>query len=130
MEILADALRLDCPRARCAAAGFGGGIGGSGGPCGAFSAGLIAIGMFFGERLQPRGCIAEAVETVVQTYHDDWMEAFGSIMCSRLSGFPELRSDEARDAFFSSGGPETCTNRYIRSATEQTMRLLGPFKDE
>lgn len=125
LKILADTLPLEDPAARFAAAGFGGGIGGSGGPCGAFAAGLIAMGIFVGERETPEGCIAETIESPAQTYYDAWLDNFGSIMCSDLSGFSNLRSQQDRDTFFSGGGPEKCTNNYIRFAAEQTMRLVA-----
>ena len=82
------------------------------------------MGIFLGEREKPEGCIAETIEGVAQSYWDEWMGSNRSIMCSDLSGYPTLRSEEDRDAFFSGGGPEKCTEKYIKVATEMTLRLL------
>jgi hypothetical protein len=82
------------------------------------------MSIFVAERDEPEGCIAETVERPAQLYYDQWVEQFGSIMCPDLSGFPSLRTDEEREAFFTGGGPERCTGRYIRFATENTMRVL------
>lgn len=125
LAILERRLPLGGPLARCAAAAFGGGVGGSGGPCGAFAAGLVAMGLFIGERDKPAGCIAETVERPAQLYYDQWMAQFGSIRCPDLSGFPSLKTEEERDAFVAGGGPERCTGRYIKFAAQNTLRLLA-----
>jgi uncharacterized membrane protein len=44
LAVLERSLPLSIPLARCAAAAFGGGVGGSGGPCGAFAAGGPRVG--------------------------------------------------------------------------------------
>jgi hypothetical protein len=124
MEILRVNLPLRSPEARYAAAGFGGGVGGSGGPCGAFSAGLIAYAMAVGEREEPKGCIAELVEEGAQRYFDEWMGEFGSISCAQLSGYPSLRAEAVRDEFFNSGGVERCTDKYIRFAAQKILELV------
>ena len=90
MEVLRDHLDLRCPVVRHAASGFAGGVGGSGGPCGAFSAGLIALALAYAEKEQPEGCIAEPIEADVQAYWDAWIDTYGSIMCPDLSGYPSL----------------------------------------
>jgi hypothetical protein len=123
MEILRVNLPLRWREARYAAAGFGGGVGGSGGPCGAFSAGLIAYSLAVGEREEPEGCIAELVEGGVQAYFDEWMARFASISCAQLSGYPDLRAEAVRDEFFNSGGVERCTGNYIRFAVEKILEL-------
>ncbi len=125
MEILRVNLPLRWSTARYAAAGFGGGVGGSGGPCGAFSAGLIAYALAVGERDQPEGCIAELVEGGAQTYFDDWMARFASISCAQLSGYSSLRAEAVREEFFSSGGVERCTDNYIRFAVERILDLAS-----
>jgi C_GCAxxG_C_C family probable redox protein len=122
MELLRVHLPLPWPASRYAGAGFGGGVGGSGGPCGAFCAGVIALSLYAG-REEPRGCVAESVETAAQRFHDDWLLDQGSLLCADLTGRPSLRSEEARDEFFSSGGVETCTQRRIRFAVERVLEL-------
>jgi C_GCAxxG_C_C family probable redox protein len=121
MEILREHLALQGPAVRHAASGFGGGVGGSGGPCGAFSAGLIALALAYAQKAEPRGCIAEPIEADVQAYWDAWTHAYGSIMCPDLSGYPSLRDEAAREDFAQSGGPDRCTERYIRFAVETVV---------
>jgi hypothetical protein len=130
MEILRVNLPLRWPTARYAAAGFGGGVGGSGGPCGAFSAGLIAYSLAVGERDEPEGCIAELVEGGAQAYFDEWVARFASISCAQLSGYPSLRAEAVRDEFFNSGGVQRCTDNYIRFAVEKVLEMASAAEKE
>jgi len=124
MELLRVNLPLPWPAARFAAAGFGGGIGGSGGPCGAFCAGIVALSLYAG-REEPPGCIAELVETAVRSFHDDWLIDQGSLLCADLTGYPSLRDEHVRDECFSSGALEKCTNQRIRFAVEKILGLAA-----
>ncbi len=125
MELLRIHLPLRWGASRYAAAAFGGGVGGSGGPCGAFSAGLIALSLFAGQS-EPPGCIAELVEERAQEFYDAWVADQGSIMCCDLTGYPSMRTQEARDEFFAGGGVEECTQKRIRFAVETILALAGP----
>lgn len=122
MELLRIHLPLPWSAARYAAAAFGGGVGGSGGPCGAFTAGLIALSLHAG-RDEPAGCVAEFVEEKAQRYYDAWVARQGSIMCADLTGYPSLRTNEAKDEFFAGGGVEKCTQERIRLAVETALQL-------
>lgn len=124
MELLRVNLPLPWPGSRYAAAGFGGGIGGSAGPCGAFCAGIVALSLY-GGRDEPPGCVAESVETVAQQFYDDWLSHQGSYLCADLTGYPSLRDQQTRDEFFSSGGVEACTEKRIRFAVEKVLELAA-----
>ncbi len=125
MEVLRAALGLQCPVTRHAASAFGGGVGGNGAQCGAFSAGLIAMAIAYAEREEPEGCIADPIGGDVCDYYDAWMEEHGSVLCSELSGYPCLREEAVRQEFFDTGGPERCTSRYIRFAVHKILELTG-----
>jgi C_GCAxxG_C_C family probable redox protein len=124
MELLRERLGLSCRVATTAAAPFGGGVAGSGGPCGAFSAGLIALGIWMGENVRSEGCVSDAVGGASAAYFDLWTERFSSIMCATLTGFPQLRVEAVRDSFFSGGGPQKCTDNYMRFAVETVPELI------
>lgn len=129
-EILSKALPLEGTSLRFVAAGFGGGIGGNGSLCGAFAAGLMAIGAARATQDGPEGCISELIIDDIQTYYDGWVEAHGSVRCADLSGYPLLRDDANRNEFQSSGGPERCTNNYIRFAVERTLDMVAAKKED
>ncbi|NLE10584.1 MAG: hypothetical protein GX630_03680 [Actinobacteria bacterium] len=124
MELLRVNLPLPWPQSRYSAAGFGGGVGGSGGPCGAFCAGIIALSLYAG-REEPPGCVAEPVEAASQRFYDDWLLNQGSFLCSELTGYPSLRDEHVRNEFFSSGGEEICFNKRIRFAVEKVLELAA-----
>ena len=124
MELLRVNLPLPWPASRYATAAFGGGVGGSGGPCGAFCAGLVALSLYAG-RNEPAGCIAESVETAAQRFHDDWLNEQGSFLCAELTGYPSLRDERAREEFFSSGGVQKCTDQRIRFAVMKALELAA-----
>jgi C_GCAxxG_C_C family probable redox protein len=124
MELLRENLPLRWDASRYAASAFGGGIGGSGGPCGAFCAGLIALSLSAGHD-EPAGCIAELVEEPAQRYYDEWIEEYGSILCAELTGYPSLRAESAREAFFAAGGADRCTQRHIRFAVEEVLQMAA-----
>jgi C_GCAxxG_C_C family probable redox protein len=124
MELLRVNLPLPWTASRYAAAGFGGGVGGSAGPCGAFCAGIVALSLYAG-REEPPGCIAESVETSAQRFYDEWLADQGSILCADLTGYPSLRDEQARDDFFASGGVQKCTERRIRFAVEKVLELAA-----
>jgi hypothetical protein len=123
-EILGRAVALRQTRLRCAAAGFGGGVMGNGSVCGAFAAGLIFIGAVIGERDATRGCISDVIGGDVQAYYDDWVQTLGSVYCADLTGHASLRDEKARDQFFAGGGPQRCTENYIRFAVERTLQAV------
>jgi C_GCAxxG_C_C family probable redox protein len=124
-EMLSRAIPLQRPGMRCAAAGFGGGVMGNGSVCGAFAAGLIALGTVVGERDDPPGCISETIGAAVQAYYDEWVERHGSVYCSDLTGHASLRDDRVRDEFFAGGGPQHCTDNYIRFAVERILATVA-----
>ncbi len=124
MELLRVHLPLPWTGARYAAAAFGGGVGGSGGPCGAFTAALVALSLLAG-RGEPAGCVAEHVEGQAQAFYDAWLERHGTFLCSELTGYPSLRSHEVQDEFFSSGKVDECTDQRIRFAVETALKLAS-----
>jgi C_GCAxxG_C_C family probable redox protein len=123
MEILATELGLPGTQAKYGAAGFGGGVAGSGGPCGAFSSGVIALGLYYGDKVQPGTCTSDLIAETIQEYYDAWLERLGSVMCADITGYPEMRAQEVRDEFFDGGGVERCTASCIKFAVEKALEL-------
>ena len=124
MELLRVHLPLKWSQCRYAAAGFGGGVGGSGGPCGAFAAGLIALSLLVAKD-EPAGCTTELVEEQAAAYYDAWIAERGSVLCSALTGYPSLREEATRDEFFNSGGVDRCTQQQIRFAVEKVLEIAS-----
>lgn len=128
-EVLRRAIAMESPVLQFAAAGFGGGLAGSGSICGAFSAGIVAIGMVLGERERSEGCISETIAPVIQAYYDDWIDRHGSVLCSSLTGYASMRDENIRDEFFAGGGQERCTDNYIRFAVERTLQVVNARRE-
>jgi C_GCAxxG_C_C family probable redox protein len=124
MEMLRVHLPLEWDGSRYAAAAFGGGVGGSGGPCGALCAGLIALSLLVGET-KPAGCATELVEDKARIFYDTWMAERGSPLCSDLTGFPALRDEESFNRFAETGGLDKCMQNQIRYAVESILKLAG-----
>lgn len=86
------------------ATGFGGGIGRSGGICGALSGAVMAIGLQIGcdkaEEKEKRNATCEKVQRMIEAFEKE----FGSIQCKKLTqcdlqtqkGQEEYRSKELR----------------------------------
>jgi len=124
MELLRTHLPLRWSASRYAAAAFGGGVGGSGGPCGAFCAGLVALSLFAAKD-EPIGCTTEMVEEQAAAYYDAWMARHGSCLCADLTGYPSLRDESVREEFFNSGGVDRCTQERIRFAVEKALEIAS-----
>jgi len=124
MEMLRVHLPLPWSASRYAAAAFGGGVGGSGGPCGAFTAALVALSLLAG-RDEPAGCVAENVEKQAQAFYDAWMATHGTFLCSELTGYPSLRDHEVQDEFSAGGKVDECTQQRIQFAVETALRLAS-----
>ena len=124
-EVLRVAIPLESTAVRHAAAGFGGGVVGSGSLCGAFSAGLCALGLAHAERENPRGCITEPIAALVHCFHDEWKQEHGSLYCADLTGYPSMREESAREEFWAGSGPQKCTQVYMRFAVEKILDLVA-----
>ena len=103
------------------ATGFGGGIGGKGSLCGAFTGSIMAIGMKMG-RTDPKD--KETVSKVYDACQRFWRKfekEFGSTECYRLIGY-RLDDPPQRQKWLDEGGREKCT-----AIVEKTARLLCEF---
>jgi C_GCAxxG_C_C family probable redox protein len=106
------------------ATGFGGGVGGKGSLCGAFTGAVMAIGMKMG-RTDPRD-----KETVAKVYRkcqqfwDRFEKELGSTNCYNLTGY-HLDHEEERQRWLASGGMGKCA-----SIVQNTAQMLCEFISE
>ena len=106
------------------ATGFGGGIGGKGSLCGAFTGSVMVFGMKFG-RTEPGD--KERKEKVYGLGHRFWErfeKEIGSCYCYDLIKC-RLDNPEERKKWLESGGLEKCS-----SIVEKAAGLLGEFLQE
>ena len=103
------------------ASGFGGGIGGKGSLCGAFTGSIMAIGMKMG-RTDPKD--KEAVTKVYSKCRGFWNQfekEFGSRECYQLTGV-HLDNEEERQQWLAAGGHEKC-----EAIVEKTAQMLCEY---
>jgi C_GCAxxG_C_C family probable redox protein len=106
------------------ATGFGGGVGGKGSMCGAFTGSIMAIGMKMG-RIDPKD--REALLKIYEKCQQFWEKfgkEFGSGDCYALIGY-HLDDPEDNRKWLESGGREKCT-----VIVEKTTCMLCDFLGE
>ena len=100
------------------ATGFGGGIGGQGSLCGAFTGSVMAIGMKVG-RVDPKD--RETLQKVYDKCQGFWSQfekEFGNVNCYSLIGY-HLDNPEESKQWLATGGREKCSE-----IVENTARML------
>ncbi len=103
------------------ATGFGGGIGRKGSLCGAFTGGIMAIGMKMGrEDPGDRETLLKVYERC-QQFWKRFEKEFGSCYCYDLIGC-RLDQEEERQRWLASGGMEKC-----KEFVEKTAEMLCEF---
>jgi C_GCAxxG_C_C family probable redox protein len=103
------------------ASGFGGGVGRKGSLCGAFTGGIMAIGMKMG-RTDPRDrkTLLEVYDKC-QQFWEKFEKEFGSRNCYDLIGL-HLDDPEENKKWAETGGREKCT-----AIVEKTAGMLCEF---
>ena len=106
------------------ATGFGGGMGRRGSLCGAFTGGVLVIGMRVGRSDAQDRDGREKAYNATYRFWDRFEKEFGNMECGVLTG---CRMDDAEDRrrWLAAGGPEKCTEMVGRTAA-----ILFDFLDE
>lgn len=117
---LAEGLGVDSPLAPRLATGFCSGLARTDGLCGAFSGGVLGLGLALGrdtgqERL-------DRAYAAVQEFRGCFLERFGHDGCTHICGC-RLNTDEGRLAFGPSGAKARCLN-VVEWAAAQVVRIL------
>ena len=99
-----------------------GGIGYSGGTCGALIGAALTLGRLAGIRLAERPQAKRVARGLLQKLMADFAAEFGSTQCRELTGF-DLASDH--DAFLASGVWETGCQAQIEFAIKQLAPLTS-----
>ena len=122
-------LGRDCKEAvPCVATGFGGGIGRSGGMCGALSGVVLALG------LMGRHERAEDFEGKYKVYDSvgrligDFETAFGSSCCKELIGI-DLKSREERLRFRSDRVHDKVCSRFVKWCVDRGASLMDQLRE-
>ena len=82
----ADALGLDLDLADRVACGFGGGMGGTGGACGAVTGGVMTIGLVICDAESGENPSMEKIDATVQAFVRQFEAEHGSTLCRDLLG--------------------------------------------
>jgi len=118
---VAQGLGVRSPLIPRMATGFCSGLSRSCGPCGAFSAGVMALGMALG-RDSGRDDLDETYGPV-QEYREFFMERFGALDCRTLTG-QDIGSPEGLLAYREAGLKTTICAPMLEEAAAQVIRIL------
>jgi len=117
---VAEGLGVDSPLAPRVATGFCSGLARTDGLCGAFSGGVLALGLALG-RDSGQDDLDAPYEAVLE-YREFFLSRFGHISCTRICGC-RLDTDEGRTAFGPSGAKARCLD-VVEQAAAQAVRIL------
>lgn len=118
----AEALDLRSPLLPRLATGFCSGLARTDGNCGAFSGGVMALGLAFGR--QDAADDLDEVYVPVQEFRDFFIASFGDLSCTGVCGF-HLGTDEGRNAFGPAGGKARCLEVVERAAAQVASMMKG-----
>lgn len=112
----------------CVATGFGGGIGRSGGTCGALSGVVMALGLVAGrvraEDFEGKYRVYDLVGRLI----GDFEREFGSSCCRDLIGI-DLRGKEGRLRFRSQRVHDKVCSRFVRWCVNCGARLMDQLRE-
>lgn len=123
LEAFADDLGIDPDTAQRIACGFGGGIGRTGGVCGAVTGAVMVIGLA-SCGADPRSLATKnQVHDLVRSFLQEFEDEHGATSCRDLLGC-DMGTDEGRAQALSLGLLETRCPLYVEDAVEilETMR--------
>lgn len=119
-QAVAEGLGVDSPLVPRVATGFCSGLARTDGLCGAFSGGVLALGLALGRETGHDGL--DQPYEAVQAYREFFLSRFGHDACTRICGC-RLDTDEGRKAFGPSGAKARCLD-VVETAAAQVVRLL------
>lgn len=117
---LAEGLGVESPLVPRLATGFCSGLARTDGLCGAFSGGVLGLGLALGRDTGQDGL--DRAYAVVQEFRQIFMGRFGGDACTRICGC-RLDTDEGRLAFGPSGAKARCLD-VVEWAAAQAIRIL------
>jgi C_GCAxxG_C_C family probable redox protein len=103
--------------------GFAGGMARMGLACGAFTGGVMALGLAYGQAAADDGEAKEKTFAFVQEFAERFRERHGALDCRGLLGY-DLSTPEGRAAAKASGRVDTFCPTLVRSAAEILEELL------
>ena len=106
-----------------AATGFGGGVGHTGGACGAVSGAVLAIGLLFGSTGPEEKAAKDKTYAVTREFIAQFARKYGSTSCTGLLGC-DPSTDEGLSRAREQNLTRTLCPRYIRDAVEILEGLL------
>jgi C_GCAxxG_C_C family probable redox protein len=106
------------------AGAFGGGLGRSGGPCGAMSGALMVIGLEHGMVSVDAPQAKERTYGVAQEFIQRFRAANGAVDCRDLLGY-DISTPEGRQAIKETGVNKAICPKLVQSATEILDEMLG-----
>ncbi len=113
---------LTTGQALCLGSGFAGGVGGTGGVCGALSGAVMALGLFLGPAGK-NGLGKKKFRKLVGNFHDSFREDAGSVCCRELIG--DFRKDRKEQALFCRGITGRSTGEVVRIILQERPELAG-----
>lgn len=123
LSSFAGGLGLERDKALKIAAGFGGGMGGLGGTCGAVTGAFMVIGLTQGHTAGEDKEGKDATYALVRQFARDFSEKHGSILCRELLGRDVSTLEGYRDAA-ESGVFKTLCPGFVESAVRILQNLL------
>jgi C_GCAxxG_C_C family probable redox protein len=116
---------LPDPTDPAAAIALNGGIGYSGGPCGAITGAALAVGMLAEERIDQHDRAKLVARELVHGTMEAFSQAHGTVSCKELIGY-DLRAPGQHEAFVESGlWREACMSQ-IRTVVAHLAGLADP----
>jgi C_GCAxxG_C_C family probable redox protein len=125
MEKLGRSCRRSVPSV---ATGFGGGIGRSGGTCGALSGAVMAVGLMVGHRRADDLGRKYMVYDLVSGMIGEFEREFGSSSCRDLTG-AALRIEEERLRFRSQKVLDKVCSKFVKWCVNYGVRLIDQLRE-
>lgn len=107
-----------------AATGFGGGVGHTGGACGAVSGAVLAIGLFFGSTGPEEKEAKNRTYGLTREFITRFTLKRGTVFCTELLGC-DLTTDEGLDRAREQNLTRTLCPLYVRDAVEILEEILA-----
>ncbi len=120
LQAVAEGLGVASPLIPRVATGFCSGLSRTDGACGAWSGGVMALGLALGRETGADDL--DDTYVPVQEYQEFFLARFGELSCTRICGF-HLGTDEGRKNFGPGGGKARCMN-VVEQAAAQVLRIL------
>ena len=108
-----------------AATGFGGGMGHTGGACGAVSGAVLVLGLLFGSTGPDGKAAKDETYALVREFTTRFSIRNGAASCTELLGC-DLSTDEGLARAREQNLTRTICPRYVRDAVEILEEIVGP----